>query len=112
MSAADPHYVAKTFIDHLPILQVVIPLISAPLIIFIGNRKLAWIIAMAASATAFAIACLMLAQVKDGSFISYHIGGWAPPLGIEYRIDALSAFVLMLISGIGTIVLPYAYASV
>jgi multicomponent Na+:H+ antiporter subunit D len=112
MSTVEVQHVAKTFMDHLPVLQVVIPLISAPLIVFIGNRKLAWLIAMAASATAFVIACLLLAQVKDGSFISYHIGGWAPPLGIEYRIDALNALVLMLISGIGAIVLPYAYKSV
>jgi multicomponent Na+:H+ antiporter subunit D len=112
MSTVEVHHVAKTLIDHLPVLQVIIPLMSAPLIVFIGNRKLAWLIAMAASATAFVIACLLLAQVKDGSYISYHIGGWAPPLGIEYRIDALNALVLMLISGIGTIVLPYAHNSV
>lgn len=112
MSATEVHHVAKTFVDHLPILQVVIPLMSAPLIVMIGSRKLAWLIAFAASAASFIIACLLLSQVIDGSVISYHIGGWAPPLGIEYRIDALSALVLMLISGIGTIVLPYAYTSV
>ena len=112
MSASETQHVAKTLMDHLPVLQVVIPLISAPLIVFIGNRKLAFFIAFAVSAVAFVIALLLLAQVADGSIISYHIGGWAPPLGIEYRIDALNAFVLMLISGIGTIVLPYAYESV
>ena len=26
--------------------------------------------------------------------ISYHMGNWAPPLGIEYRIDFVNAFVL------------------
>ena len=102
----------RTLMDHLPVLQVVIPLMSAPLIVLIGNRKLAWMIAFVASATAFVISYLLLVQVIDGSIISYHIGGWAPPLGIEYRIDAANAFVLLLISGIGTIVLPYAYESV
>ena len=29
--------------------------------------------------------------------ISYAIGGWAPPIGIEYRIDLLNAFVLVLV---------------
>ena len=110
--SAETHHVAKTLMDHLPVLQVVIPLISAPLIVFLGNRKLAFAIAFAAGITAFVIACLLLAQVSDGSIISYHIGGWAPPLGIEYRIDALNALVLMLISGIGVVVLPYAYSSI
>ncbi len=112
MSAVETQHVARDLMDQLPVLQVAIPLIAAPLIVFIGNRKLAWAIAFAASAAAFVIACTLLWQVIDGSVISYHIGGWAPPLGIEYRIDALSAMILMLISGIGTIVLPYAYASV
>lgn len=112
MSTVETQHIARTFMDHLPVLQVVVPLISAPLIVFIGNRKLAWGIAFAASLTAFVMSSLLLMQVLDGSYISYHIGGWAPPLGIEYRIDALNALVLMLISGIGTIVLPYAYTSV
>jgi multicomponent Na+:H+ antiporter subunit D len=101
-----------TLMDHLPILGVVIPLIAAPLIVFIGNRSAAWIISFLASAAAFVVSCLLLAQVIDGSYISYHMGGWAPPLGIEYRIDAANALVLMLISGISTVVLPYAYESV
>ncbi len=112
MAAEETHHVAKTFMDHLPVLQVVIPLFAAPIIIFIGKRSLAWPIAFAASAAAFVISCLLLMQVLDGGFISYHVGGWAPPLGIEYRIDAASALVLALISGIGTIVLPFAYESV
>lgn len=112
MFTVDQPHVAMTLMDHLPILQVVIPLVAAPLIVFIGNRSVAWILAFAASAAAFVISSLLLAQVIDGSFISYHIGGWAPPLGIEYRIDAANALVLMLISGISTVVLPYAYESV
>lgn len=112
MSTVETHHVARTFMDHLPILQVVIPLIAAPLIVFVGNRNFAWLLAFAASVAAFVISCMLLAQVLDGGFISYHIGGWAPPLGIEYRIDAANAFVLLLISGISTVVLPYAYESV
>lgn len=112
MSAEETHHIAKTFVDHLPILQVVIPLIAAPLVVFLGNRKFAWPIAFIASAAAFVISCLLLSQVIGGGFISYHIGGWAPPLGIEYRVDAANAFVMLLISGISTVVLLYAYESV
>jgi multicomponent Na+:H+ antiporter subunit D len=103
---------AATLADHLPVLQVLIPFIAAPLAVLIGNRSLAWPIAFAASAAATIIAFLLLMQVIGGEIISYHIGGWAPPLGIEYRIDAANAFVLLLVSGISTLVLPYAKTSI
>ena len=94
MAMQTVHHTAMTISDHLPILQIIIPFIAAPLIVFIGQRKLAWPIAFFASSTAFVISCLLLSKVIGGGIISYQIGGWAPPLGIEYRVDAANAFVL------------------
>ncbi len=111
MSAESTH-VAMTLSDHLPILQILVPLVSAPLIVLIGSRRLTWSLAFIASVLSFGIAILLLMQVIDGSIISYQIGGWAPPLGIEYRVDATNAFVLLLVTGISTLVLPYARESV
>ncbi|MBL4874746.1 MAG: monovalent cation/H+ antiporter subunit D family protein [Rhodobacteraceae bacterium] len=110
--AVEPAQVAMTLSDQLPILQILIPLVTAPLIVLIGSRRLTWTLAFTASALSFVIAILLLIQVIDGSVISYQIGGWAPPLGIEYRVDAANAFVLLLVSGISTLVLPYARESV
>lgn len=93
---------------HLPALQVVIPLIAAPLCALLMNRHIAWSIAFLAAGAAFIISTLLLAAVLDGSVISYHMGGWAPPWGIEYRIDAANAFVLFIVSLVGALVLPYA----
>ena len=104
--------VSTGFMSHLPVLQVLVPFIAAPLCVLLNSRKLVWGIAFLASATAFAIAIILLSQVIDGSVISYHIGGWAPPLGIEYRVDAANAFVLLIVSGIGAVVLLYARESV
>lgn len=101
-----------SFIDHLPLLTVVVPLLSAPLCIIFGNRTFAWLLALAASVASLLFSSHLLLQVLDGSYISYHLGGWAPPLGIEYRIDAANAFVLFLISAISAVVLPYAKRSV
>ena len=98
--------------DHLPVLSVLVPFIASPLVVFLGVRALAWPIAMLASLASFVASLMLLLQVMDGSVISYHLGGWAPPLGIEYRIDAANAFVLLLVSGISTVVLPYARASI
>ena len=102
---------AMVLMDHLPILQVIIPLFAAPLCVLFGNRNIAWLLTFASSLLCVIISGILLATVLDGSPISYHIGGWAPPLGIEYRIDAANAFVLLLISGISTVVLPYAFRS-
>jgi multicomponent Na+:H+ antiporter subunit D len=103
---------AATLMDHLPVLVVLIPFLAAPLSVLIGSRRLVWPLAFAASLGAFAVAWLMLAQVIGGGILSYHLGGWAPPIGIEYRVDAANAFVLLLVTGIATIILPYARASI
>jgi multicomponent Na+:H+ antiporter subunit D len=97
---------------NLPALQVVVPLTSAPLCAIFGRRTGAWTIALVVSLGAFAMSIGLFSEVMGGSVISYHMGGWPPPWGIEYRVDALNAFVLIIVSGIGALVLPYARHSV
>jgi len=97
---------------HLPALEVVVPLMAAPLTVLVRRSSAAWVIAAAACAFSFAAALLLSAEVAVHGPISYHIGNWAPPWGIEYRVDALSAFVLVLVSGMATVVVPYAWRSV
>jgi len=97
---------------QLPVLEVVVPLIAAPLTLILRRASVAWAITMAACAFSFVAAVLLAAEVARVGPLSYHIGSWAPPWGIEYRVDALSAFVLVLVSGIGTAVAPFAWRSV
>jgi multicomponent Na+:H+ antiporter subunit D len=99
-------------IDHLPALQVVIPLICAPLCMLVRYRDWSWIVALFGSWASLVISWLLLQQVMDAGVISYHMGNWAPPLGIEYRIDFVNAFVLLIVSAIGAVVTPYARESV
>jgi multicomponent Na+:H+ antiporter subunit D len=98
--------------QHLPILQVIIPLLSAPLSVLLHKRWLAWGLTVVASASSFIISVLLLQQVLADGVISYELGGWAAPWGIEYRIDVVNAFVLLIISAIGAIVPLYAARSV
>ncbi|MDA1237416.1 MAG: monovalent cation/H+ antiporter subunit D family protein [Proteobacteria bacterium] len=112
MSLEAPHNLAFSLSDHLPILQVLIPFIAAPLAVVIGNRIIAWWLAFISSVISLLIATTLLGKVIDGSVISYQIGGWAPPLGIEYRVDSLSALILFLVTLVSTIILPYAYKSI
>jgi multicomponent Na+:H+ antiporter subunit D len=98
--------------NHLPALQVVAPLIAAPICVLVYRPRLAWGLATVVSWTAFAIAIGLLVKVLDGGVISYPLGGWAAPWGIEYRVDIVNAYVLLIISGISSIVLLFARTSV
>ena len=72
----------------------------------------AWVIATLTSWAALAMAIAIAIQVAEVGTISYAIGSWPPPWGIEYRVDALNAFVLVLVSLVGALVMPYAKVSV
>ncbi|MDP1607002.1 MAG: monovalent cation/H+ antiporter subunit D family protein [Rhodocyclaceae bacterium] len=100
---------------QLPALQVALPLLAAPLAVLLRHGGLAFAVVTAAAWAAFAVAIglwLQVGQLEAGAAISYHIGSWAPPWGIEYRVDRLASFVLLLVSGMAAVVLPYSRASI
>ncbi|MBI4289972.1 MAG: monovalent cation/H+ antiporter subunit D family protein [Betaproteobacteria bacterium] len=80
--------------------------------VLVRRGGFAWLLAMAVSWTSLAIAIALALRVHAFGAISYAIGNWPPPWGIEYRVDALNAFVLVLISLVASILAPYARASV
>ncbi len=91
---------------NLPALQVVVPLLSAPLCVLLRGRRAPWIFAAAITWIAFAIAVLLLVRVTESGVISYEMGNWAAPWGIEYRIDKLNALLLVIVTGIGALIAP------
>ena len=97
---------------HLPVLQVVVPLISAPLCFLLQRGNLPWAFATLISWLAFIISVVLLRTVMADGTIQYEIGGWAPPWGIAYVIDATNALVLVIVSSIGAAVTTYARRSV
>lgn len=97
--------------DHLPVLQVVGPLLAAPICAVLRVRNLAWFFTFLVSIGAFVCSIFLLQTVMATGTVSYEIGGWAAPYGIEYRVDASNAIVLLIISGISAVVLPFAKRS-
>ena len=97
---------------HLSLLIVVIPLIAAPVIAALPNGRLPWFFSTSIVWAVFILACWQLINVQTGNVISYELGGWAPPWGIEYRIDAANALVALIVAGIAAVSLPYAAQSV
>jgi multicomponent Na+:H+ antiporter subunit D len=98
--------------EHLPALQVVVPLLASVVCAIVRQRHVCWLITVACSLAMPAIAFGLLWQVETSGPISYALGGFAPPLGIEYRVDAPNAFLLVLVSIIGALVALYAPRSV
>lgn len=99
-------------IGHLPALQVVFPLIASPACLLGGRPRIAWAIAAVVSWFAVFAAAMLLVQVLHDGVISYELGGWAAPWGIEYRVDEINAFVLLLVSSMGALAIMFARASV
>lgn len=97
---------------HLPILQVIVPLLAAPLCLLLYDRFLSWCISLFASGIAFLIAALLLHQTLHTGVISYELGGWAAPWGIEYRVDIVNAFVLLIVTAISSTIIVFAKESV
>jgi multicomponent Na+:H+ antiporter subunit D len=98
--------------SHFPALQVVVPLLAAPLCVLLRRGTAAWLLALAASWSCAVIAAALWLRVLESGPISYMLGSWAAPWGIEYRIDAVNAFVLLLVSAIGAVVVPYGRRSI
>jgi multicomponent Na+:H+ antiporter subunit D len=93
---------------HLPILQILVPLVAAPICVLLRRAALAQGFSIAVCWTTFAMSIALLLRVAEVGTISYDLGGWPAPWGIVYQVDLLSAFILLLVSGIGAIVIAYA----
>ncbi len=98
----------SVIVDNLPALQVAVPLIGAPICALLVRGYLSWIFATAVSWLTFAISIALMNEVLHMGDVTYIMGGWPAPWGIEYHIDALSALLLVLVSGMAAIIMPAA----
>jgi multicomponent Na+:H+ antiporter subunit D len=89
---------------HLPALQVLLPLIGAPLCFLLRNESVVRVFAFAVTVGCFFVSLALLGAVIDGHVVVYEFGGWSRPYGIEYRIDILNALVLVVVSAIAAVV--------
>jgi multicomponent Na+:H+ antiporter subunit D len=97
---------------HFPILQVVLPLLAAPLMVLGRRGRATWAIMVAVTAAVLAMALWLFVETRTGEVVSYAIGNWPPPWGIEYRIDAANAYVIVLVALMGLVVAIYSAASI
>ncbi|MCB2112973.1 MAG: monovalent cation/H+ antiporter subunit D family protein [Parvularculaceae bacterium] len=101
---------------QLPVIPIILPLVTAPLAMLMPSEKMGgrapFVFATFVVWAVFAACAGLLHSVATTGPISYHLGDWAPPIGIEYRIDLANALVLTLVSGIAALVFPFSYESI
>ena len=91
--------------DHLPALQVVVPMLIAPLVVLMRIRGLPWAVATATSLMTFAIAVSLIGAVPEGGSVTYAMGSWPAPYGIELQVTSFSALLLLIVTGASTLTL-------
>ncbi|MEM1150631.1 MAG: monovalent cation/H+ antiporter subunit D family protein [Pseudomonadota bacterium] len=118
-------------ISHAAPLLVVVPMMVATLLVFIPSGRLSWLISVLSTLASLFFAVILLALVQASGplgtelaragidtnlieigLLSYELGGWAPPAGIEFRVDALNAMVLLLVAGIGFLAAVFSWPTV
>ena len=98
----------------IPILIVAAPLLTAFVLPVLGwwKRAAAFPVALAALVFTFGTSIAAAREVLVNGPVQYFMGGWAPPWGIEYRIDHLGALMLLLVSFVTLLVGIYSKRSV
>ena len=97
---------------HIAVLVVMVPLMAAPICVIARNGTFAWAWSTIIAAVTFFLSLVMLQQVMESGTILYKLGNWDGPWGIVYRVDALGAFVVLIVSAIAFAVFPYAKQSI
>ena len=90
---------------HLPALQVIVPMLTAPLVMLVRERHLSWLLATLASLCALAVAVELTREVLTLGDVGYLMGSWPAPFGIELKVDAMSALLLLIVTGASSIAL-------
>jgi len=100
---------------HLPVLVVIVPLFGGLLSIFMpkgGPVPWAWAMLVAAAEAYFGVELLRRVMAAPEGFVEYYLGWWPPEYGIGYRVDALNAFVVLVVVMIAAVSTFYARLSV
>lgn len=103
-----------SIVKQAPALLVILPLLSAFLVNMAGwiNRRLCLPLALLGVLGSFVASTMTLLQVMKTGPISYHLGGWPPPFGIEYVVDHLNGLVLVTVSFVSLLALIFSKESI
>lgn len=90
------------FVEHFPVLIVGLSMFLAYTMLLAGyiNRKLPFFMSLAMNFFFLFLSLFVLNHVLTVGPIRYWQGGWRPPWGIEYVVDAMNAYLLIIVISI------------
>jgi len=90
--------VNQGFLEQFPVIIVVISLISAITIPLVGriNKKISFYVSFTTILIQSILSIFVLYYVHSIGTIHYWLGGWSPPWGIEYVVDPLNSYILVI----------------
>jgi multicomponent Na+:H+ antiporter subunit D len=97
---------------HLPALQVILPLLCAPLCALLRWRVAAWVLFLAAAVSSLVCAVLLAGRVERIGTLRYAMGGWPAPAGIEFVVSGFNVPLLLLVSLVAVAVAIYSHRSI
>lgn len=78
---------------------IILPIFSASGTLLLRNQKnFAYAITSLTCIALFLLSCSILQTIFYQGDISYHFGGWIPPVGIEFKFNKINTFFIILIS--------------
>jgi multicomponent Na+:H+ antiporter subunit D len=99
-------------VSHIPVLIPTVLLLTALLALLIGLRsaRAGHAVSLLGMVTAFLLSVggLRALLAGGGEPLRYAMGNWLPPIGIEFVLDHLAAYMTVLISFLGVLVLIFA----
>ena len=99
------------FLQNLPVLVVVLPLLLAVVAAVIPAPRAAWGISVVGIGGSFLAAILLQSITESVGRITYHLGNWEPPWGIEFVVDSATSLTLVIMTGLAFLATLYARAS-
>ncbi|MDY6795283.1 MAG: monovalent cation/H+ antiporter subunit D family protein [Actinomycetota bacterium] len=96
---------------HFPIFMITLPLLGAVLLPILGYYRRRYV-PYAASLPLLAsgvLGILLMNRMPVEGYLSYQMGSWPPPIGIEISIDFLALFVMLVICGISLLALVFSW---
>ncbi len=90
----------EAVIEHLPVLTVAISLLGAFTVVLtsIFTKRAGYPLSMGIVTLQLLMSISIFRYVTANGVISYWLGGWRPPWGIEYRVDTLGAYMLLVVT--------------
>lgn len=102
MTLFEAIYVApQALTAQAPILVIAGPLIGACAAALSPGARTGWMISVLTAAFALWMSVAVAGEVAREGVVDYALGGFAPPMAIALRIDALGAAMALLISSVG-----------